>query len=80
MLSCIFFSFKYERKKNMIKITENKRKRVTFADIAPPLAHAATTVFVMSCFANKDPDGKKKNEPYILNVNIYFHSSNDQIQ
>jgi len=29
----------YERKKNMIKITENERQKLPFVDIAPPVAH-----------------------------------------
>lgn len=35
----------------MIKCGQIKKKVLPFADIAPPVAHPATTVFVMSCFA-----------------------------
>lgn len=57
-----------------------KKQGLPFADIAPPVTHPATTVFVVSCFARacekKDSDDRKKNETHMLNVNVYSHSPN----
>lgn len=68
----------------MIKMTENERKKSYLLLILHLQLHIQQQQYLL-CHVLLEPGKKirdpdsKKNEPYMLNVNIYFHSSNDQI-